>query len=219
MYIAALPAEAATPATPMPSAPVPLPDGTPLPTSTSSTPPPDLSGSLATLPPIAGAAGPERTSFGSRYPAPTTATQGSDLGLRVTANDILPQPTVKPISRDIHVNETSDYIKTIKLVNIFQQGEVGLPRVGETIVMPNTNADVKLVESSASKIVLEENGTQFVWVPGDVGWVLKEPVGTAAQQDQSGLDISANKPADQSGGSGQSNSSGGTMGPEVPSNR
>lgn len=228
-YIAALPTEATTipPQTPAVTSVPPVEINPSGPFSTTSTRPPDLSGSLTTLPPIAGSAGPEvpspvsppaHTTFGNRYPAPPSGYQPGD-STNIGIDDVIPQPTVKPITRDVPIEGSNEHVRIVRLVNIYEKGEVGF-RSGETVVMPNTNTEVKVVSSSDTKIVLEEHGVQFTWVPGDVGWTLKEPVApppTQATDNGSNLDITATKPGEKPKSSGGSSSGGsGGVGPEVP---
>jgi tetratricopeptide (TPR) repeat protein len=154
---------------------------------------------------------PESLPFGSYRPSwePGTgfdfgdaAAPGED-GLRVTPDEILPQPTVKPISQDIHLEESDQWIHTIRLANIYQRGNVGF-REGETIIMPNTNVEVHVLEAGEDKIVLEESGNVFTWVPADVGWRLV--------RDQ---EISAENGTVEESGNQAGN--GAELGPEVPS--
>jgi hypothetical protein len=194
---------------------------------------PDLSGDLSSLPPLPSlptsglppvADNGAGAGFGNRYQANTgIPPMTADLGMRLSEQDVTPQPTVKPISQDIHLEESNEWVHTVRLANMYQQGSVGF-RQGETVVMPNTNVEVKVIESSDDKIVLEENGVQFTWIPGEIGWKLENaPAGP-------NLDITANSPGSTSGdsggttgsnGSGSSGGSGSTenptgLGPEVP---
>ena len=166
--------------------------------------------------------------FGARDVQPIE-TQGSgagnDLGLRLTDKDLLPQPTVKPISKDIHLQDSDEFVHTVRLANMYQQGNVGF-REGEIVVMPYTNTEVKVVEFSDKRIVLQEHGNMFVWVPADVGWVLEpqkpeEPLmgppapesETPAETDQGGNEEAEGSTADgESDGSGSGDSE---LGPEV----
>jgi len=121
--------------------------------------------------------------FGSRPVDPNFVAQSGNppqIETQVTPQDLFPQPTVKPITNDIHLDETNEWVHTVRIANIYQSGNVGF-RAGETVVMPVTNTEVKVIESSEDKIVLEERGYQFTWVPGEVGWtqvVEEQPVET-----------------------------------------
>jgi hypothetical protein len=147
---------------------------------------PEINNGLSTLPPIPTSGGGPSvglppintdlgdTTFGHRYPAvPATPETGPNLGLQLSQEDLQPKPTVKPISRDVNLDQTHELVHTVRLANIFEPGDVGFQE-GETVVMPNTNVDVKVVEYTEDRIVLEEHGSRFVWVPGDVGWVLQD---------------------------------------------
>lgn len=111
--------------------------------------------------------------FGSRTIDPSLLAGGGNQslpGMQLTEQNLVPQPTVKPITNDIHIESTNEFVRTYRIANIFESGSVGF-REGETIVMPGTSVEVKVLESSEDRIVLEEHGHQFVWVPGEVGWV------------------------------------------------
>ncbi|HDS29428.1 MAG TPA: hypothetical protein ENN67_00140 [Firmicutes bacterium] len=126
-------------------------------------------------------------------------------GLRVTPSDLLPQPTVKPISHDIKLDDSQERIRTVRIANIYQRGSVGF-RVGETIVMPYTNVEVTVVEADDSKIVLEESGNVFTWVRADVGWdLLRQPAESGEQPNETTQEEAPRLSS--------------TMGPEVPSGR
>ncbi|MCX6646359.1 MAG: hypothetical protein NTY09_08380 [bacterium] len=119
--------------------------------------------------------------FGSRPIDPNFIAENAyppQIETQVTPEDLVPQPTVKPITNDIHIDETNEWVHTVRVANIYQAGSVGF-REGETVVMPVTNVEVKVIESSEDKIILEERGYQFTWVPGEVGWtqlVEEQPV-------------------------------------------
>jgi hypothetical protein len=158
---------------------------------------PDLSHQLTSLPAIPGSGAaeasmpPTRTTFGNRYPNQASMQNPNDLNMPVTQGDLTPQPTVKPISSDVNVG--GEWVHSLKLANINEAGSVGF-RKGETVNMPNTNATVKVVDVSDKKIVLEEQGQQFVWVKGDVGWELQTPL---TDSESGNLDITATKPGDE----------------------
>ncbi len=119
---------------------------------------------------------PEDSGFGSRAidQSQAAGNTGSDLGMEIQLSDLTLQPTVKPITNDIHIQDTNEWVRTVRIGNIYEAGTVGF-REGETIVMPKTNTEVTVIESSDDRIVLEERGHRFVWVPGEVGWVQETP--------------------------------------------
>lgn len=119
---------------------------------------------------------PDHGGFGSRtFDTSQLAGNGNSqgTGTQVRPEDLVPQPTVKPITNDIHIEETNEWVRTVRIANIYETGSVGF-RPGETIVMPGTNLEVTVIESSDDRIVLEERGYRFVWQPGEVGWVQVE---------------------------------------------
>ncbi len=119
---------------------------------------------------------PEDNGFGSRAidSSQVAGNTGTDLGMEIQLSDLTMQPTVKPITNDIHIQDTNEWIRTVRIGNIYEAGTVGF-REGETIVMPKTNTEVTVIESSDDRIVLDERGYRFVWVPGEVGWVRETP--------------------------------------------
>jgi len=146
----------------------------------------DLTGDIGPLPSIAGlgeefAGNATEGGFGSRDFNPLPANELPDgqngLGLRITRDDLEVQPTVKPVSNDIYLEEAREFVSTVRLANINQAGSVGF-RVGETVVMPNTNVEVAVVEAGDDRIVLQEGENTFVWVKGEIGWdrEIPEPV-------------------------------------------
>jgi hypothetical protein len=151
--------------------------------------------------------------FGSRNLPPLGAGDGTEdqsgLGLRITRDDLVPQPTVKPISNDVYLEEAKEYVNTVRLANIYQPGSVGF-RAGETIVMPNTNTEVRVVEAGDSRIVLQEGQNTFVWVKGDVGWVQEVPE-TPETGTEAGSEGSATGESSENGNEATS----GNLGPDV----
>lgn len=187
---------------------------------------PDLSSKLSELPPLSD--NPEMgplpplpqspasgdTTFGNRYDNSDTQNR-ENLSLRLTEQDLIPQPTVKPINNDIQLKDSNQRIKTVRLANIYESGSVGF-REGETIIMPNTNVEVKVIEYKQNKIVLEERGHRFVWVPSpDVGWMLENTPINASPP----LNITAVKPKDkdkqQDDESANNSANNDDLGPEV----
>jgi len=165
-----------------------------------STPGEDYTGELTPMPPIAGESPSTEgeSGFGSRVTAPADlpGSEDGESGFSTTMDetDFSPQPSVKPVSHDIPLSESGEWVHTTRIANIYQQGSVGF-RVGETIVMPNTNVEVTVVQSSEELIVLSERGYDFYWIPGEVGWRLDQAVAAGTSPDE-GLDITATFPSD-----------------------
>ncbi|MFH1676737.1 MAG: tetratricopeptide repeat protein [bacterium] len=173
----------------------------------------DYSQDLSPLPPIAETnMSPEQLrsgGFGS-HAFDELQSGGNDFSMKITQQDIFPQPSVKPITNDIWLPDSNKVVHTVRLANITLPGSVGF-REGETIVMPNSNVEVKVLESGDEKIVLQEGANIFTWVPGDVGWKLKEDNPPPAEEG------TENPPA-QSENDDQSTVDGsGKLGPEIPS--
>ncbi len=160
-------------------------------------PPADYSGELEPLPPmgdVGGASEPESGGFGFRTTPPPNWEPGQsrDLGLTIGPRDLLPQPSVKPVSHDIHLEESNEWVHTVRIANIYELGSVGF-REGETIVMPNTNIEVTVSVYQDDLIVLEERGHAFEWVPGSVGWTLRSVDGKEVPSGTQ-LEVSVTRP-------------------------
>ena len=179
-------------------------------------PPRDYSSELEPLESIAGAPDEYRPPW-ETGPDPYGSSNrgyGDDLTLQVTQEDLIPQPTVKPISHDIHLEETDEWIHTVRIANIYQRGSLTF-REGEIIVMPNTNTEVRVMEAEDNMIVLEENGETYTWVPGDVGWVLVRQSGEMSLSEAESMGILPVPESDN--GETEEPDSGDDLGPEVPS--
>ena len=154
----------------------------------------DMSGAEPEVQPVPA---PPAGGFGERglYPPADTSGGRGDLGFSITRENLMPRPTVKPISNDVRIEATNEWVHTVRIANIYQQGNVGF-REGETIVMPVTNTEVKVVEVEDDRIVLEERQHSFEWVRGQVGWTLKSVDGIP-ENAPAALDITARPPGEE----------------------
>jgi len=188
----------------------------------SAPPPQDLSGVLGMLPPLPGNEGmvslspspsvPPTGGFGSRGPLPGASSgPGNNLGLALDREKITPHPTVKPITRDIFLQETGEAMKTNRLANIYSTGDIGF-EVGKPVIMPFTGTEITVMEETPDRIVLQERGYIFTFRKSTVGWDL------VPEEDESILpDVEADGTAVNEGESteGGTNSPDEEMGPEV----
>jgi hypothetical protein len=103
----------------------------------------------------------------------------------------------------------------MRIANIREEGSVGF-REGETIVMPNTNVEVHVVEAGDDKIVLEEGGSLFTWIPGEVGWVLDPSVHPQAYAKATPPGVTVHFPEQEGEGQSETPGADDELGPEVP---
>jgi len=144
----------------------------------------DLSGALSALPPIPGQGS---GGFGSRdpsgFPTGEGGTAGNNFGLEIQREDLTPQPTIKPITRDIFLEETGEVIKTTRLANLYESGDISY-RLGETITMPFTGTEVMVIAETEDTLLIQERGHTFKFRKGAVGWnLVEEETGTIVPGD------------------------------------
>ncbi len=152
-------------------------------------------------------------SMGSDGPLQTDWGLSADLTTRVTEEDLVPQPSVKPISHDIHLGDSSEWVRTVRIANLYQPGSVTFGE-GDVLVMPYTETEVRVVEAGEDRIVLEEHGETFTWVRAAVGWNLERETPEAPPEDAEPAEVSVPLPDqfEQSPGSETDEE----LGPEVP---
>jgi tetratricopeptide (TPR) repeat protein len=133
--------------------------------------PPPSNPDLSELPPINGG-GANTAGFGDRLSVDPDMPEAAGMDIRLQESDMYAHPTVKPINNDIHLEGSNEFVHTVRIGNIYEQGMVGF-REGETIVMPHTNNQVTVLKKSDDEIVIQEGENIFTWIPDDVGWTLK----------------------------------------------